>query len=427
MVTLHPVALEHVKPSWADEVVACPADAFDAADMDAFAARLAALRERAAFRAVDESGFVLYRLVGRGHELLGVVGDLDVGSGHRGRLRRHEQTELAREAAVRRHRQRVGADTSPIMAGFPSHPRLNRLLAGLADATPAVATTTSDGVRHEVWPLTDPDTVGAVAAEFALLERCYLLDGHHRVAAAVRQAGQARGGRQPPDGPAPGGASGSWEPRDREDPREPRRVLAALFPLYQVHPLGYHRVVRRPLTARRDAAGASPPRWVTAGLWESVEARFAVEPAGDAVGAQPRNRGEMALRLDGAWARVTPRPGLVPAGLPDRLDEAVVERHLLEAVLGVTDPRRDGALSYVPGTVGAPELERVTSPRDVLVVLAAPPMADVQAVADAGSAFPPKSTYFAPKPAVGLLLGRRGAPLLREAKPPSAVLYTEHG
>lgn len=415
MVTLHPLALELVQPPWADEVVACPADAFDAADMDAFAARLAAARERDAFRAVDGPGFALYRLVGRGHELLGVVGDLHVGSGRRSRLRVHEQTDPAREAAVQRHRQRVGADTSPVMVGLPSHPRLDRLLADLADASPAVVATTGDGVRHEVWPLTEPDVVACVAAELALPERCYLLDGHHRVAAAVRQVGQARGGRQPPEGPAPGGASGGWEPQGREDPRDPRRVLAALFPLHQVCPLGYHRVVRRPPTARRHADGASPPRWVTAGLWEAVEARFAVEPAGDLAAAHPRNRGEMALRLDGVWARVTPRPGLVPAGLPDRLDEAVVQRHLLGAVLGVTGPRRDGAVSYVPGTVAPDELERVTSPQDVLVVLAAPPMADVQAVADVGAAFPPKSTYFAPKPAVGLLLGRRGAPLLREA------------
>lgn len=375
MVALNPLTLDLVDPSWADAVVACPADGFDAADLDAFAARLGRVRQRA-FRSSGEPGFALYRLVGQGHELLGVVGDLDVGSEPHAWLRPHEQTEPAREAAMARHRRRVGADTSPVMVGFPSQPALDRLLADLADEVPAVSVTTSDDVRHEIVCLTDPGAVATVAREVARLPHGYLLDGHHRAAAAGR------------------------------DPRT-RRVLAALFPLHQVHPLGYHRVVRRASTD--GSVGGPLSDASTEALWAAVGARFAVEPVADAADARPRDRGEMALRFDGSWVRLRPRPDLVPARLPDRLDEAVVRRHLLEAVLGVTDPPREGTVAYVPGTVGPDELERATDPRDLLVVLAAPPMTDFQAVADAGTAFPPKSTYFAPKPAVGLLLARRRA------------------
>lgn len=385
MVALRPLALELVDPAWADRVVAPGMDAFAP---DALA-HLDRLRARGPYPAVAEPALALYRVEADGHTQLGIVGDLHVADARQGRLRVHELTEVAREEALLGHRARVGADVCPISVAYPAHRALSALLADLTREAPVVSVTTADGVHHEVWAVTDHGAVAALLAGVAELDAVYLLDGHHRLAAATRHAEGVVAG----DG--------------RAD--DPGRILAALFPDDQVRAFDYRRVVRRRPGTDVDA------------LLGEVRLRFAVTPAADATHAQPRARGEVALRLAGAWYRLTPDPGLVGTALPGRLDEVVVQRHLLDAVLGVTDPRTDPALSCVPGTVPLDELSRRTPAHDLIVVLYPPPLADLQAVADVGATLPPKSTYFTPKLASGLMLHRRRSPRRpAESEPPQA-------
>lgn len=407
MVTFHPITPELVEPGWAHEVGAPAVDALAPGELMALAGRqpwsvlhaigvapdgtgvafgdgdpdhLERLRSAGAFRDLDQPALLLYRVEGGGHAQIGLVGDLEVADCHHGAVRRHEHTEIAKEAALTRYRERLGVDTSPVTVAYPPEGRLDARLAQLERSldAPRVSVTVADGTRHEIWPITDPDTVAALTADVGELGAVYLLDGHHRIAAAARHAEHAPG------------ADGT--------PSAPGRVLAALFPREQVRALDYRRVVHRPIGL--DAGE------VMAG----VRDRFAVTALGDgAAAAQPRRRGEMSLRLDGGWHRLVPRAHLVPQELPGRLDEVIVQRHLLEPVLGITDPRTSSAISYVPGTVPLTELAERLDPGDVVVAVHPLPLTELQAVADAGVALPPKTTYFTPKLATGLIVQRRHA------------------
>lgn len=409
MVAFHPVTPELVEPAWAGQVVAPAVDALSPAELRALAHRqpwtilcalglvpdskrvtlggasgdrLERLRAAGAFRGVDRPTVLLYRVVDADHAQVGLIGDLDVADCRDGGIRRHEHTEMAKEAALGRDREQLGADTSPVSVAYPPDRRLDAHLAELVAAasgeTPAVSVTIADGTRHEVWPITHPDIVAALTAEIRDLPVAYLLDGHHRVGAAARHAERV-------------GAVDAG-------PHHPGRVLAVLFPREQVRALDYRRVIRRP-----DGVDG-------ADLLAAIRKRFAVSslPAG-AASAQPGRRGRMSLRLDGSWYRLVPHGDVVPSELPDRLDEAIVQRQLLEPVLGVTDPRTSAALSYVPGTVPLTELEQRVDPDDVVVALCPLPLSELEAVADAGVALPPKATYFTPKVATGLMLQRRHA------------------
>lgn len=408
MVALRPIAPELVQPEWADRVTAPAVDALSRDQLAGVAAsqpwsflhvtgvgpvgsagsagrdpapapltHLERLRAAGAFHRMDEPGVVLYRLRGDGRARLGVVADLDLAGRLAGQLRRHESTEVAKVEALRRHRAQLRVDATPISVAYPALPALDARLSQLATSPPAVSTTTADGVHHQLWPITDPVAVSEIVGALAQLDAVYVLDGHHRLAAARHAAACAASG----------------------EPGTPARILTALFPSEQVHPLDYRRSVRRPA----DVAAAD--------LLAGIHERFTVTPATDAEQARPERRGEMALRLDGGWYRLSPHPQIVPARVPERLDEAVIQRHLLEPLLGVADPRVSSAITYAPGTVPLAELEARSEPSDVLILLHPLPMAELQAVADAGAVLPPKSTYFTPKTAAGLLLQPRGAPL----------------
>lgn len=408
MVAFHPITPELVDPAWAEHVAAPAVDTLSPAELKALAARqpssvlhviglaphgegvafggasgdcLERLRAAGAFRGLDRPALLLYRVEGAGHVQVGLVGDLEVADCLGGGVRRHEHTEVAKEAALGRDREQLGVDTSPLSVAYPPDrgldARLSELVTGAAGwQPPAVSVTVADGTRHDIWPVTDPETVTALTAAIRGLDVAYLLDGHHRVGAAARHAERAGAGDGGPD--------------------DPGRVLAALFPREQVRALDYRRVVRRP--AGLDGAD----------LLAAVRERFTVSPLpGGGSSAQPRRRGEISLWLEGRWYRLVPRAHLVPGELPGRLDETIVQHQLLEPVLDVTDPRTSAAISYVPGTVPLTELERRVATDEVVVALCPLPLTELEAVADAGVALPPKATYFTPKLAAGLMLQRR--------------------
>jgi uncharacterized protein (DUF1015 family) len=88
-----------------------------------------------------------------------------------------------------------------------------------------------------------------------------------------------------------------------------------------------------------------------------------------------------------------------------RLDVSLLAENLLAPVLGITDPRRDRRIDFVGGIRGLAELERRVDSGRMQVAFSMFPtsMEDLMAVADAGSVMPPKSTWFEPKLADGLV------------------------
>ena len=88
-----------------------------------------------------------------------------------------------------------------------------------------------------------------------------------------------------------------------------------------------------------------------------------------------------------------------------RLDVSLLSEHLLEPVLAIGDLRRDKRIDFVGGIRGPAELERRVDGGEMAVAFAlhATQMSDLMAVADSGQVMPPKSTWFEPKLADGLV------------------------
>ena len=114
--------------------------------------------------------------------------------------------------------------------------------------------------------------------------------------------------------------------------------------------------------------------------------------------------------LDGRWRRLTLKPELaaesVRSGDPvARLPVTLLAKNVIEPIFGVVDPRRDKRIDFVGGGRGLEELERLVLSGAMAVAFALYPtqMSDLMAVADAGAIMPPKSTWFEPKLADGMV------------------------
>ncbi|HKF99309.1 MAG TPA: hypothetical protein VKB15_01705, partial [Xanthobacteraceae bacterium] len=108
----------------------------------------------------------------------------------------------------------------------------------------------------------------------------------------------------------------------------------------------------------------------------------------------------------GRWYRLTIRPDLVPTNDPiGQLPITLLTRNVIEPLLGIADPRTDKRIDFVGGARGLAELERRVASGEMAVAFALYPtqIADLMAVADADGIMPPKSTWFEPKLADGMV------------------------
>ena len=84
---------------------------------------------------------------------------------------------------------------------------------------------------------------------------------------------------------------------------------------------------------------------------------------------------------------------------------SILQRYILEPVLGIKDPRTDKRIDFVGGIRGTEELERRCHD-DMRIAFTMYPTSiqELFRVADADRLMPPKSTWFEPKLLSGLFI-----------------------
>ncbi len=311
--------------------------------------------------------YYAYRLTMGEHVQTGIVAAASVADYNSNRIRKHEFTRPDKEDDRVRQIEALSAQTGPVLLAYPDSEAADELIASATGKAP-VAEASFDGVGHTIWLIDDATMIAALSAAFDAMPGLYIADGHHRSAAAARVAA-ARPGCE---------SAGHF--------------LAVIFPAHQMRIMDYNRVVR-------DLNGLAPDAFLA-----RVGEHFAVIPAVDRV--HPEKPGVVGMYLAGRWYRLEIDPALVPTSDPvRRMDVSLLSEQLLEPVLGISDLRRDKRIDFVGGIRGLGELERRVDSGEMAVAFAlhATQMSDLMAVADSGEVMPPKSTWFEPKLADGLV------------------------
>ncbi|MBI4987507.1 MAG: DUF1015 domain-containing protein [Rhodocyclales bacterium] len=323
----------------------------------------------------DAPCYYAYRLTMGEHVQTGLVAAASVADYDSNRIRKHEFTRPDKEDDRVRQIEALNAQTGPVLLAHPDAPEVDAILAQAATGTADADVTADDGIRHTVWAIRDAAVLQRLTLAFDAMPALYIADGHHRSAAASRVAA-ARHAKN---------AHHSGE-------EDYNYFLAVIFPHRQMRIMDYNRVVK-------DLNGLS-----TMGFLARLTERFVVSICSPR--ARPAQRGEFSLYLPGQWYRLTINPHLIPTDDPvARLDVSLLSDNLLGPVLGIRDLRRDKRIDFVGGIRGLEELERRVDSGEMAAAFAlhATDMEDLMAVADAGEVMPPKSTWFEPKLADGLV------------------------
>jgi uncharacterized protein (DUF1015 family) len=88
-----------------------------------------------------------------------------------------------------------------------------------------------------------------------------------------------------------------------------------------------------------------------------------------------------------------------------QLDVSLLANYLIEPILNINDPRTDSRIDFVGGIRGLGGLEKRVDSGEMAVAFSLFPtsMDQLMAVADVNQVMPPKSTWFEPKLADGLV------------------------
>jgi uncharacterized protein (DUF1015 family) len=356
----------------------------EGASGDAYASAretMAAWRREGVLAADAAPALYVYEERTAGHVQRGLIGAIGLTPAEDGIVLPHENTMAGPVADRLALMAAVEAVLEPIFLVYDGGGAASRLVAGADQRQPDVEVTTSDGITHRLWAVTDAGVLADVAEDLAG-RRAVIADGHHRYATFLRYQADRHGAG---DGPGP------WD-----------QGLAFLVDGSafgpQVHPI--HRVI--PGLAAAEAAaraeGAFRVRSLPGSVADALEelAKAGVE-------------GTAFLVTDGStsWLLTEPEPERLAAALPAerseafrRLDVTVAHLFLIRSVWGLED--REDVVDYRHDVPAA--LEAATATGGCALLLNPTPVADVAAVAAAGERMPRKSTLFVPKPATGLVI-----------------------
>ncbi len=328
--------------------------------------------EQSVLRRDASDRFYIYRMnTVSGHQQTGLVATVSVADYEEQRIRRHELTRPDKEDDRVRHMQALGAQTGPVLLVHRDNEQIEIQLRELSEAPAAYANLSLDSVKHSLWPVTDGASIRSLQELYMSIDTFYIADGHHRSAAAARVAQERNAGAN--DAAA--------------------YFLAVLFPAAQVQILDYNRVVT-------DLNGASADRFL-----DLLRESFAVTRETRAV--RPQRGGEFGLYVDANWYRLELNFNLqdVSDDPVMQLDVTRLSRYILEPLLDIHDPRRDPRIDFVGGGRGLEELQQRVDSGEMAAAfsLFPTPLSALMQVADAGGIMPPKSTWFEPKLADGLV------------------------
>lgn len=323
--------------------------------------------------------FYIYRQTMDGRAQFGLVGLSSVDEYMDGIIKKHELTRAEKEADRIKHVDTCDAHSSPVFFTYRHQEIIDELVNRLCGTMPAVYDFVSDdNIGHTLWIVDLEEDIKVIQDAFSTMDYLYVADGHHRTASAAK-VGLIRREQFP----------------NFTGDEEFNFFMAVIFPDNQLKIFDYNRVVK-------DLNGYSMEQF-----FAKVKEKWNVEEIPAGASFTPGRLHQMSMYIDGKWYFISPKTGIWnEADVVENLDVSILQKHLLNPILGVVDPRTDKRIDFVGGIRGLSELEkRVDSGREKVAFAMYPTsMDELIGIADAGEIMPPKSTWFEPKLRSGLFI-----------------------
>lgn len=313
-----------------------------------------------------EAALYVYRLIWKGRSQTGLFTCVSVEDYDSNLILKHELTRPDKEDDRTKHIITQQAHAEPVMLTYKGTAEIDGMVAEIMTSTPLYDFTASDGVQHTIWKTPQPNLF---VDAFKEVQALYVADGHHRCKSASRAVEEMKKRNS--------GHTGN---------EEYNFFPAVVFPMDQMEILPYNRVIHS----------------VDPSVFERLKSELNLVETENPI---PDSKGICCAYYGGTWYQfqlpVVDSPDAVQV-----LDAARLQDHVLEAYLGISNPRTDKNISFIGGIRGTKELERLVDSGKAQLGFSMHPTSiqELMDVSDAGQLMPPKCTWFEPKLRSGLLV-----------------------
>ncbi|MBS1525971.1 MAG: DUF1015 domain-containing protein [Bacteroidetes bacterium] len=307
----------------------------------------------------NSPGIYVYETVHSGRKQTGVWALTDLNDYRSGKIKVHEQTLADSVRRLRNYREHTGLEGSPVLLTYHPDKLINQVIADVKRNKADMALGNSHGM-HRLWKVSDHGQQELLVLAFKRIDRVYLADGHHRLESAASL-------------PVYGSISSLYMATDE----------------LRIEP--YDRVV------------IPDTPYDVAELIKMINHRFHMLESAGKRPVRPQRPCRMGMYLGGQWYHL-----LLKSEFCDdtALDMEILQKHLLDPVFRITDPKTDGRLKYAGGEKALEEIAALLQEHPAAIAFTLSPLTPEQLVtaADEGRVLPPKATWIAPKVPYGLLI-----------------------
>ena len=338
-------------------------------NLDAFISRNVLFKE-------NKSCYYIYQLVmpdklnkGNDHIQTGLVCCSSINDYEKGIIKKHEFTRPDKELDRINHIKTTGAQTGNVFLAYKNVNEIDEIIDKWKKERSAVYIFVSDDIiQHAIWIINDDETIAKITSLFKeKVPFTYIADGHHRAASAAK-------------------AKPFFE-----NNLSANSFLTTLFPSDQLKIMEYNRVVK-------DLNGLADTD-----LLKKIEEKFYIEKKQEAF--LPNEPHSFGMFLNNSWYKLTAKENTFNNDPIEVLDITILQKNLLQPILGIGDQRTDKRIDFIGGIRGLSELENRVNSGDMAVAFSLFPVSVQQLfdISDSGNVMPPKSTWFEPKLRDGLL------------------------
>ena len=305
----------------------------------------------------------------------GIVGCAYVEDYLNGKIKKHEFTRKEKEDERMKHIKKTNANMEPVFFAYKENEKINEIVNNIVKEEEPIYNfiCPKDGFGHQFWVINDSNIIKEIEKIFEEEIDCfYIADGHHRSAAAVRIGIENR--------------------NNNND--EYNYFLTVAFPSNQLRILDYNRVIK-------DLNNLTKEEFI-----QKLEEKFIIENKRNIM-YKPEAIHTFSMYLDNEWYKLTTKNNIFDKNnLIDSLDVNILSKNVLDKILGIKDLRTDKRIDFIGGIRGLNELKRRVDSEEMKVAFALYPvsMNELMAISDNNEIMPPKSTWFEPKLASGLVI-----------------------
>jgi glutamate dehydrogenase (NADP+) len=323
----------------------------------------------------DKPMIYIYRQIMDGREQTGFVGVASVDDYENNIIKKHELTLLRKERDRIDHFDACDANTAPIFLTYRDEDRLNEILEEWTKKKPEYDFTTEDGVSHVVWLIDDENIINEITERFEHIDSLYIADGHHRCASANKVAQKRR-----------------EEFPNYTGEEDFNYFMSVIFPESNLNVMPYNRVVH-------DLGGITLEFF-----WQEMHKLFDIEES--KAPYKPVTPKTWGMYVNKVWYKLRLKEDMVDIeSIVDNTDAAILEKYVLNDILGIKNVRSSSRISFVGGIRGLRGLKEKTDELDGCGFAMNPTtMSEIMEVSDAGLIMPAKSTWFEPKLRSGLFV-----------------------